>query len=85
MVADLDLTCRDLADIRQTGALNKDEFAVALKLIRDKVAGKEVPQTLPASLIPPSLRQSSLQCEIGCIQIFDKTDADTLNIPQLNL
>ncbi|ORY88628.1 hypothetical protein BCR35DRAFT_350864 [Leucosporidium creatinivorum] len=53
----------DLADIRQTGALNKDEFAVALKLIRDKVAGKEVPQTLGASLIPPSLRQGSLQSQ----------------------
>ena len=50
---------RDLADIRQTGALNKDEFAVALKLIRDRVAGKELPQALPASLMPPSLRSGS--------------------------
>lgn len=58
--ADLDLrTRRDLADIRQTGALNKDEFAVALKLIRDKVAGKELPQTLGAGLMPPSLRGES--------------------------
>ncbi|KAM0787065.1 hypothetical protein ACM66B_006328 [Microbotryomycetes sp. NB124-2] len=47
----------DLADIRQSGSLNKDEFAVALKLIRDRVTGKDLPQTLPTSLIPPSLRQ----------------------------
>ncbi|SCZ96092.1 BZ3500_MvSof-1268-A1-R1_Chr8-1g09998 [Microbotryum saponariae] len=46
----------DLADIRQTGALNKDEFAVALKLIRDRVGGKEIPAVLPVGLTPPSLR-----------------------------
>lgn len=50
------MVCRDLADIRQTGALNKDEFAVALKLIRDAVSGKEPPSSLPLSLVPPSLR-----------------------------
>ena len=48
---------RDLADIRESGALNKDEFAVALKLIRDNLAGKELPQVLPVSLTPPSLRR----------------------------
>ncbi|KAK4049706.1 hypothetical protein OIV83_003981 [Microbotryomycetes sp. JL201] len=48
----------DLADIRQTGSLNKDEFAVALKLIRDRVTGKELPQTLPISLVPPSSRSN---------------------------
>ncbi|KAL8293725.1 hypothetical protein RQP46_000426 [Phenoliferia psychrophenolica] len=48
----------DLADIRESGALNKDEFAVALKLIRDNLAGKELPQVLPVSLTPPSLRRA---------------------------
>lgn len=38
--------------------MNKDEFAVALKLIRDKVAGKELPNVLSLSMTPPSLRTS---------------------------
>lgn len=50
---------RDLADIRESGALNKDEFAVALKLIRDNLAGKELPNVLPVGLTPPSLRQAA--------------------------
>lgn len=48
--------CRDLADIRKEGKLNKDEFAVAMYLINKKLGGIEVPTTLPNSLIPPSLR-----------------------------
>ncbi|GHJ88158.1 hypothetical protein NliqN6_4560 [Naganishia liquefaciens] len=46
----------DLADIRKEGKLNKDEFAVAMYLINKKLGGIEPPQTLPTSLIPPSLR-----------------------------
>ena len=48
---------REMADIRGQGELNRDEFAVAMKLIVDKTQhGKEIPRTLPASMIPPSLR-----------------------------
>jgi epidermal growth factor receptor substrate 15 len=45
-----------LADIRKEGKLGKDEFAVAMFLINNKLAGKELPGTLPQSMIPPSLR-----------------------------
>jgi epidermal growth factor receptor substrate 15 len=38
--------------------LSKDEFAVAMYLINKKLAGIEPPQTLPTSLIPPSLREA---------------------------
>ncbi|WFD37051.1 hypothetical protein MCUN1_003943 [Malassezia cuniculi] len=47
----------DLADVTQSGELSREEFAVAMKLITDKLAGHELPQTLPAALVPPSLRQ----------------------------
>lgn len=47
---------RDLADIRQEGKLDRDEFAVAMHLISSKLAGKELPASLPQSLIPPGLR-----------------------------
>ena len=48
---------RDLADMHGDGKLSKDGFAVALHLINNKLAGKEVPNTLPPSLIPPSARK----------------------------
>lgn len=51
----------DLADINSEGRLNRDEFAVAMYLIkqqRTKRDGRDVlPQTLPPNLIPPSMRR----------------------------
>ncbi|KAK9323877.1 hypothetical protein V1517DRAFT_319157 [Lipomyces orientalis] len=49
----------DLSDIRNTGELSKDEFAVAMYLVQQKLSGNELPQTLPALLVPPSLRSRS--------------------------
>ena len=53
----------DLADINSEGQLNKDEFAVAMYLIRQqrsKTAGRDVlPQKLPPNLVPPSMRQQA--------------------------
>lgn len=47
----------DLADIDADGQLTKDEFAVAMYLVRLQRSGKEaLPQVLPLALIPPSMR-----------------------------
>lgn len=46
----------DLADIRGEGRLNREEFAVAMRLIQDKLAGKELPGSLSMGMVPPSLR-----------------------------
>jgi len=50
----------DLADINSAGILTRDEFAVAMYLIRQqrgKRDGREsLPATLPPNLIPPSMR-----------------------------
>ncbi|GJE86804.1 EF-hand protein [Phanerochaete sordida] len=43
----------DLADMNHDGKLTREEFAVAMFLIRSKLAGKEVPDRLPPSLVPP--------------------------------
>ncbi|WVQ93539.1 hypothetical protein IAU59_000614 [Kwoniella sp. CBS 9459] len=48
----------DLADIRKEGKLTRDEFAVAMHLINAKLAGQDIPQSLPNSLVPPSLRDA---------------------------
>lgn len=50
----------DLSKIRKADNLNRDEFAVAMKLInsqRGKAPNFDLPATLPLELIPPSLRQ----------------------------
>ena len=47
----------DLADIQKQGKLNRDTFAVAMYLIRQKLVGKDLPASLPTSLVPPSMRQ----------------------------
>ncbi|KAI3394718.1 hypothetical protein diail_2304 [Diaporthe ilicicola] len=47
----------DLADIKSEGRLNRDEFAVAMYLIRQqRMKQGDLPQVLPANLIPPSMR-----------------------------
>ena len=50
----------DLADIKSEGQLNRDEFAVAMHLIRLQRARRDgtniLPKTLPSNLIPPSMR-----------------------------
>jgi len=54
------LTSRDLADINGDGRLTRDCFAVAMHLIQKKLAGVEVPNTLPQSLIPPAMRSGAI-------------------------
>ncbi|TFK55038.1 hypothetical protein OE88DRAFT_1653662 [Heliocybe sulcata] len=46
----------DLADMNNDGRLTRDGFAVAMHLIQAKLAGKDIPASLPLSLIPPSMR-----------------------------
>ncbi|KAK9416807.1 hypothetical protein SUNI508_09505 [Seiridium unicorne] len=50
----------DLADINSQGHLNRDTFAVAMYLIRQQRSRRDgsntLPSTLPANLVPPSLR-----------------------------
>ncbi|KAF2478899.1 hypothetical protein BDY17DRAFT_349903 [Neohortaea acidophila] len=48
----------DLADIKSEGHLNRDEFAVAMYLIRQQRApnAAPLPAFLPSALVPPSMR-----------------------------
>lgn len=46
-------THRDLADWNHDGRLTREEFTVAMHLVREKLNGQDLPDTLPASLIPP--------------------------------
>ncbi|KAJ2221616.1 hypothetical protein IW143_001755, partial [Coemansia sp. RSA 520] len=50
----------DLADITRSGKLSKDEFAVAMHLINAQLAGVRIPDKLPPTLVPPSMRKASI-------------------------
>ncbi|KAI1269587.1 hypothetical protein F5Y18DRAFT_104149 [Xylariaceae sp. FL1019] len=50
----------DLADVNSEGQLTKDTFAVAMYLIRQqRTKPSPLPATLPANLIPPSMRNQA--------------------------
>ncbi|KAG6332398.1 hypothetical protein ID866_6692 [Astraeus odoratus] len=49
----------DLADLNNDGSLTRDGFAVAMHLIQGKLMGKEIPATLPQTLVPPSMRTTA--------------------------
>jgi hypothetical protein len=50
----------ELADISKAGRLTREEFYIAMHLIRQKKSGMKLPLTLPAVLVPPSLRRMSV-------------------------
>ena len=62
MKTDLDMTdlrkIWELADIDADGKMDAGEFAVAMWLANEKMAGKPLPDTLPEDLIPPSKRST---------------------------
>jgi epidermal growth factor receptor substrate 15 len=65
----------DLADINSAGHLTRDEFAVAMYLIRlqrGKRDGREsLPATLPPNLIPPSMRNQVRPAPLPTAPAFD--------------
>lgn len=54
----------DLSDINSEGQLDRDEFAVAMFLIRQQRGTKDgrgiIPQSLPPALVPPSKRRQQI-------------------------
>lgn len=62
----------DLADINSEGRLSRDEFAVAMFLIRQQRMQRDVlPRTLPPNLIPPSMRQQTRAPTQPIVPVFD--------------
>ncbi|ESO06438.1 hypothetical protein HELRODRAFT_64374, partial [Helobdella robusta] len=49
-----------LCDTKNQGKLNKDQFALAMHLIQQKLKGVDVPNKLAQNMIPPSARRNSL-------------------------
>ncbi|XP_063770593.1 epidermal growth factor receptor substrate 15-like 1 isoform X6 [Pseudophryne corroboree] len=63
-----------LADTRQMGKLNKDQFALAMYFIQQKVSkGIDPPQVLSPDMIPPAERNTPIQCPVRADSIFRVT------------
>jgi epidermal growth factor receptor substrate 15 len=75
----------DLADINSEGQLTKDEFAVAMYLIRQQRMpnAAPLPAFLPPALVPPTLRKQNLQqqTEQTTAPAFDNAN-NTSNLPK---
>jgi epidermal growth factor receptor substrate 15 len=65
----------DLADINSAGRLTRDEFAVAMYLIRQQRGKRDgrdsLPSTLPANLIPPSMRHQVRPQTVPTVPAFE--------------
>ncbi|KAI9846185.1 MAG: hypothetical protein M1837_004299 [Sclerophora amabilis] len=65
----------DLADINSEGRLNRDEFAVAMYLIRQQRGTRDgrgsLPSSLPPQLVPPSMRQQTRPPQQPTAPVFD--------------
>ena len=64
----------DLADINSEGRLSRDEFAVAMFLIRQQRTTRDaLPLVLPPSLVPPSMRPQPMMPSQPTAPVFDNT------------
>lgn len=72
---DLLATIWDLSDINSEGRLSRDEFAVAMYLIRQQRSKVDdrgsLPTTLPAGLVPPSMRKQAAMPSQSTAPTFD--------------
>lgn len=75
----------DLADINSEGSLNRDEFAVAMYLIRQErskpAGGPPLPAFLPPALIPPTMRNQPRPAAHPTAPTFDNA-ANTSQLPK---
>jgi len=50
------MICRTLCDIKQSGKLNGEQFALSMWLINQKLQGIDPPPALTPEMVPPSFR-----------------------------
>ncbi|KAN0063587.1 hypothetical protein ACQY0O_004035 [Thecaphora frezii] len=72
-----------LADTENRGKLNINEFHVAMGLIYRALNGNEVPEQLPAELVPPSARD--LNDSVDFLKDLLKKDTNVRNSTGLNI
>jgi len=59
-----------LCDICQSGKLNKEQFAIAMWLIKQKLNGIDPPASLTPEMIPPSIRKAGETIVVILLKYF---------------
>ena len=68
-----------LCDMSQSGKLNKEQFALAVHLIKQKLSGADLPNQLLPNMIPPSQRKKSQEAPI------ENNNVSAYSNPELNM
>ncbi|KAL7305666.1 hypothetical protein TKK_0001924 [Trichogramma kaykai] len=68
-----------LCDMSQSGKLNKEQFALSIYLIKQKLSGKDLPNQLLPNMIPPSQRRKSQEAPV------ENNNVCTYSNPELNM
>uniref|UniRef100_A0A669DA04 Intersectin 2b n=1 Tax=Oreochromis niloticus TaxID=8128 RepID=A0A669DA04_ORENI len=59
LCSNLQISCRNLADVDKDGKLQAEEFILAMHLVDLAKSGQPLPLTLPTELVPPSQRSAT--------------------------
>lgn len=59
------LPCRSLADLNKDGRVDRLEFSIAMKLIKMKLQGQNLPSALPIIMKQPPVPAPSMQIGLG--------------------
>ncbi|XP_026463180.1 epidermal growth factor receptor substrate 15-like 1 isoform X1 [Ctenocephalides felis] len=68
-----------LCDTNQAGKLTEEQFALAMWLIEQKLAGKEPPQTLTPEMVPPSQRTDKEVQETAPVSVYSNPELDMIS------
>lgn len=59
MSSPLSSSCRNLADMEGDGKMDRQEFSIAMKLIKLKLQGRNLPSGLPTTMKQPPVSKSA--------------------------
>ncbi|CAK9797075.1 Epidermal growth factor receptor substrate 15-like 1, partial [Anthophora quadrimaculata] len=72
-----------LCDICQSGKLNKEQFALAMWLIKQKLRGVEPPETLSLDMVPPSMWKSTEAVVVSIL--YENNNVSGYSNPELDM
>jgi epidermal growth factor receptor substrate 15 len=79
----------NLSDIKKTGMLNSEQFALAMYLVEQQKLKKELPLTLSPEMVPPSMRETAIAessdvptvgGDFAAVKEMDKINKDIENL-----
>uniref|UniRef100_A0A3P9BW86 Osteoclast-stimulating factor 1 n=1 Tax=Maylandia zebra TaxID=106582 RepID=A0A3P9BW86_9CICH len=82
LCSNLQISCRNLADVDKDGKLQAEEFILAMHLVDLAKSGQPLPLTLPTELVPPSQRSATNGLSSSLI---DNLEIEPPQKPKMNI